>query len=384
MKKYQDKINLKKEQGSFRSLRNIDEIRKQMQQSANGFVNLSSNDYLGLATDLELRKEFLSQLTPEMLRFSSSSSRLLTGNTEEYEIFEKELAQAYHAEAALLFGSGYHANSGIIPAITDEHTLILADKLIHASMIDGIRLSSARFVRYRHNDYAHLEHLIEINHQQYESILIATESIFSMDGDEADLGTLIRLKKKYPNVELYIDEAHAVGLRGKNGLGCCEEQHCIADIDYLIGTFGKALASTGAFLICSAEVRDFLINTVRPFIFTTALPPVNISWSRFIFSHLPDFEKRRIHLRHISGLLHSFLESSGRSNVSTSQIIPFIIGENNKTLEIAEQLQRKGFYVLPIRPPSVPEGTARLRISLSAEHSEQQILQLIEELKQIK
>ena len=178
-------------------------------------LNLSSNDYLGLANDISLREEFLRTLTPETFLPTSSSSRLLTGNFSDYQKLEQQLATMFGTESALIFNSGYHANTGILPAICNTHTLILADKLVHASLIDGIKLSSAKCVRYRHNDISQLQRLIAENHNAYEQIIIVTESIFSMDGDEADLPALIQLKKNYSNILLYIDEAHAFGVRGK-------------------------------------------------------------------------------------------------------------------------------------------------------------------------
>lgn len=379
----EEKLNQRKESGHYRSLFNIDEIREKAIATKGEFINLSSNDYLGLAEDSSLRAAFLETLNASNFRPASSSSRLLTGNTNEYGLFEQELATAFGAEGALLFSCGYHANTGIIPAITDKDTLILADKLIHASMIDGIRMSEAKCIRFRHLDYDQLERLINQHHTAYRSILIVTESVFSMDGDETDLCRLVALKKQYPNVSLYIDEAHSFGVRGENGLGCCEEQHCIADIDYIVGTFGKALASIGAFLICNNTVREYLINSVRPFIFTTALPPVNIAWTRFVFQKLPEFKAYRIHLQNLANQLHKFLATTSQPAISTSHIVPIMIGENKEAIRIAIELQRQGFYILPIRPPAVPEGTARLRISLSAEHTQEQIARLITQLKQL-
>ena len=180
------------------------------------------------------------------------------------------------------FNSGYHANTGILPAVSNAQTLILADKLVHASLIDGIRLSSAKCIRYRHNDASQLQRLVSENHNLYAQIIIVTESIFSMDGDKADLCALVRLKKSYSNVLLYVDEAHAFGVRGEKGLGCAEEQDCINDIDFLVGTFGKAIASAGAYIVCRQVIREYLINKMRTFIFTTALPPVNIQWTAWV------------------------------------------------------------------------------------------------------
>ena len=339
-------------------------------------LNLSSNDYLGLANDIELRRDFLETLTPETFLPTSSSSRLLTGNFTACEQLEQQLAMAFGTEAALVFNSGYHANTGILPAVSNARTLILADKLVHASLIDGIRLSAAKSIRYRHNQYDQLERLIEINHTEYERIIIVTESIFSMDGDEADLHELVRLKKKYANVWLYVDEAHAFGVRGDNGLGCAEEQECISDIDFLVGTFGKALASAGAYIVCRKVIREYLVNKMRTFIFTTALPPVIIQWTSFVFTRLPNFRQRRKKLQLVSSKLKETLEHKGYVCPSSSHIIPMITGESSIAVRKAEELQRKGFYALPVRPPTVPEGTSRIRFSLTAEISEEEIVRL--------
>lgn len=339
-------------------------------------LNLSSNDYLGLANDIELRRDFLETLTPETFLPTSSSSRLLTGNFTACEQLEQQFATAFGTEAALVFNSGYHANTGILPAVSNARTLILADKLVHASLIDGIRLSAAKSIRYRHNQYDQLERLIEINHTEYERIIIVTESIFSMDGDEADLRELVRLKKKYANVWLYVDEAHAFGVRGDKGLGCTEEQECISDIDFLVGTFGKALASAGAYIVCRKVIREYLVNKMRTFIFTTALPPVIIQWTSFVFTRLPNFRQRREKLQLVSSKLKEVLEHKGYVCPSSSHIIPMITGESSIAVRKAEELQRKGFYALPVRPPTVPEGTSRIRFSLTAEISEEEIVRL--------
>lgn len=344
-------------------------------------LNLSSNDYLGLASDVDLRREFLATLTPETFLPSSSSSRLLTGNFTAYQQLEEQLARLFGTEAALTFNSGYHANTGILPAVADAQTLILADKLVHASLIDGIRLSTARCIRYRHNDYHQLERLLHEHSSTYRQVIIVTESIFSMDGDEADLHELVRLKQMYDNVLLYVDEAHAFGVRGTQGLGCAEEQACIADIDFLVGTFGKALASVGAYIVCRQVVREYLINRMRTFIFTTALPPVTVQWTSFVLQRLSGFGRKREHLAHISRLLKEALEQRGFACPSTSHIVPMIAGESGAAIAWAEALQRKGFYVLPVRPPTVPEGTSRLRFSLTAEVTRAEIERLITNLQ---
>ena len=212
----------------------------------------------------------------------------------------------------------------------------------------------------------------------YEKMIIVTESIFSMDGDEADLQALVRLKHDYSNLLLYVDEAHAFGARGEKGLGCAEEQNCINDIDFLVGTFGKAAASAGAYIVCRQTIREYLINKMRTFIFTTALPPVNIQWTAWVLKHFADFRSKREHLLQISRKLKEALTGKGYNCPSVSHIVPMVVGASEDTIRKAEELQRKGFYALPVRPPTVPEGTSRIRFSLTADITEKEIDTLIE------
>ena len=343
-------------------------------------LNLSSNDYLGLAVDMNLRADFLRQISVKDFVPSASSSRLLTGNHPIFDELETELAKLYNAESALLFNSGYDANSGILPAIANnDDTLILADKLVHASLIDGIRLSHAKCIRFRHNDLNHLERLISKNASCYRHIILVTESIFSMDGDEAPLREMVDLKRRYPNIMLYVDEAHAFGLRGSQGLGCCEEAGILPDIDLLVGTLGKAAASAGAFVICAQTIRDYLINHVRPFIFTTALPPFTVAWSLYIVHNLPQMSARRERLSCITKRVHQALATEQVKDISQSHIIPLLIGSSADAMLQADAMQRHGFYILPVRPPTVPEGTARLRLSLRADLTDEETERLIEE-----
>lgn len=369
----QQELQLLKEHSNLRRLPDIVHDGRDVIVGGQRMLNLSSNDYLGLASDRRLREEFLSTLTPDTFMPTSSSSRLLTGNFTVYEELEAELVQLFGTEAALVFNSGYHANTGILPAVSNNRTLILADKLVHASLIDGIRLSAAKCIRYRHNDMLQLSRLLEENHTEYRQIIIVTESIFSMDGDRADLPGLVQLKHKYDNVLLYVDEAHAFGVRGKQGLGCAEEADCIGDIDFLVGTFGKAAASTGAYIVCTRVIREYLVNRMRTLIFTTALPPVNIVWTVFILRKLVDMQDRREHLARISRTLREALQERGYACPSVSHIVPMIVGPSTDTVLRAEALQRHGFYALPVRPPTVPEGTSRIRFSLTAAIKEEEI-----------
>lgn len=376
----QQELQELKEKNNLRKLPAITHEGRNVIVDGQRMLNLSSNDYLGLANDRKLRQEFRETLTTETFLPTSSSSRLLTGNFSIYDRLEQQLADDFGTEAALTFNSGYHANTGILPAVSNTHTLILADKLVHASLIDGIRLSAAKCIRYRHNEYNQLERLLQVNHSEYERIIVVTESIFSMDGDEADLRELVRLKKQYPNVLLYVDEAHAFGVRGQRGLGCAEEQDCINDIDFLVGTFGKALASAGAYIVCRKVIREYLINKMRTFIFTTALPPVTVQWTSFMLERLAGFRQRRETLRFLSNQLREALKNKGYTCPSTSHIVPLITGESCVAIRKAEELQRKGFYALPVRPPTVPEGTSRIRFSLTAEIRESEMEKLINEI----
>jgi 8-amino-7-oxononanoate synthase len=278
----------------------------------------------------------------------------------------------YRADTACVFNSGYHANIGIISALADTHDLVLSDKLNHASIIDGLKLSGARFMRYRHCDYDHLALLLKKHYSQYRRIFLLTESVFSMDGDIADLSRLIELKQQY-NAILIVDEAHAVGVFGKYGGGICETEKVIPEVDIIVGTFGKALASVGAFAVMRSVLKKFLVNKMRSLIFTTALPPIVLNWNRFVLRKVIGMEQERHHVQTLSARLRQDLEGQGLTTGGSSQIIPVVLGENKIAIKTAEKLQRQGFLVFAIRPPTVPPKTARLRLSLSAAMSWQQL-----------
>lgn len=366
--------------GNLRGLPGIELDGKWIHLDEKKMLNLSSNDYLEIASDQKMRQDFLSNLDLDKAIFSSSSSRLLTGNYPVYQKVEHLLTDLYKKESALVFSSGYHMNMGILPAIADKNTLILADKLVHASIIDGIRISSAQCIRYRHQDYRQLEELLDKHHAGFRSMIIVTESIFSMDGDVSPIPLLVQLKKKYPNTFLYVDEAHAVGVRGLNGLGIAEEEDCIPGIDLLCGTFGKAFASMGGFVVCSKIFCDYLINRMRTFIFTTALPPIQLEWSFFVLNQMINMKEERMWLRKSSQTVKEALEEKGFTSTSSSHILPVVIGDSKETILKAGEMQRKGFYMLPVRPPTVPEGTSRLRISLTAGITSAELNQLIQNL----
>ncbi len=366
---FQNHLEKIKQKGIFRELPEIIHQEKYILQGERKMLNISSNDYLGLAGQSSLYEEFTAYYHPGKNIFSASSSRLLTGNYAVYNELESFLATFYEREAALLFNSGYHANVGILPALASASSLILADKLVHASIIDGISLSRARTIRYKHNDYEQLERLLRENAPKHEYVFVVTESIFSMDGDVCDLQRLVSLKKRYPNLLLYVDEAHAVGVRGTTGRGVCEEQQVLPEVDIIVGTFGKALASVGAFAIVNDQLKKMMVNSVRSFIFTTALPPVNICWSKFIMEKLPFMTKEREHLQVLQQCIQEYFP---QKNIS-SHIFPLLIGNSEKSIVVSERLKELGYYALPVRPPTVPDGTARIRISLTAELTAQDV-----------
>lgn len=363
--RYIDKLNKIRESGNYRELREIQNNGFLIHHDGREMLNLSSNDYLGISSNPRMIEEFREETDVKALAYSAASSRLLSGNHEYYTLLENDLCELYGKEAALVFSSGYHANTGILPALAGKRDLIIADKLVHASIIDGLRLSDAEMLRYRHMDYENLRSILSQNREKYENVFIVTESIFSMDGDVVDLLELCDLKKEY-DAFLYVDEAHAVGARGTNGLGCCEEQACVDDIDFIVGTFGKAFASMGAFVVCSGLFKDFLVNTQRTLIFTTALPPVNVAWTRFVLNRIPDFYNYRLKLAEKAQQLRDVLEAREFETRGSSHIVPFLCGSNENSVYMSELLRDNGFFALPVRYPTVPKNEARIRFSLNA------------------
>ena len=381
---FQQQLDNLKQQGQYRQFKQGISSQPYLQLNGIEMLNLASNDYLGLAANLQLREEFF-DLTPLAERqMSASSSRLLTGNFPAYEQLETSMAQAF-GRSVLLFNSGYHMNIGILPALADSKTVIIADKLVHASIIDGIRLSNTSYVRYRHNDLEHLQQLL-VKYQADENIqriIVVTESIFSMDGDETHLGALVALKQQFDKVMLYVDEAHAIGVRGEHGLGCAEQYQVIDQIDLLVGTFGKALASVGGYLVCHPLIREYLINSMRPLIFSTAQPPICMAWTHFIFQKMQEMQEERQQLASLARRCHQGIQALGYACPSSSQIVPVIIGDAAKTVAAAEYVQQKGFYVLPVRPPTVPKNTSRLRICLHQQVSPAQLQQVLDALQEL-
>ena len=338
------------------------------------YVNFASNDYLGISTKSELRKEFLQNADYLM---SSASARLLTGSSPLYKSLEKTISQIFNKEAALIFNTGYQCNLGVISTLIRKGDVVFSDKLNHASIIDGMQLSQGDFYRYRHFDYENLEKILQSKRGQYKRALIVSESVFSMDGDIADIDKLVELKKKY-NCLLMIDEAHAFCAAGDSLAGISYGK----DVDIITATFGKSVGSFGAFCVSSGEIISYLINKARSFIFSTSIPPINIAWSDWLLNAKRDFiisQKQKLQI--LVSDTHKLLGDAGITTPSKSQIIPIIIGTNEKTIEISEKLLSQGYYIPAIRPPTVPEGTSRLRISLTADLNKEEFKQVLNIIK---
>ncbi len=359
---YADIINTLNDNLHLRSIKNFSKKdEKYVYFDEKKLLNLSSNNYLGLADNRRVTEEFMKFIGGKY-SFGSASARLLTGSLPIYKDLERLIAEMYKKESVLIYNSGYHANVGISSAIALKGDVIFSDKLNHASIIDGMQLSKGKFFRYPHNDVENLEKLLIRERKKFNNAIIITESVFSMDGDIADLKTIIELKKKY-NCILVVDEAHAFGVFGEKGLGVSEQLNIISDVDLIVGTFGKAIGSIGAFVAGSKTMIDFLINKSRSFIFSTAIAPINIAYTKWIIENkLPNTVLKRRKMIEL-----------GKKFGSKSHIIPIVFGDNQKTVEMCQILYENGYFTLPIRPPTVPEGTSRIRLSLTTEIDERDL-----------
>jgi len=368
-----DEIKALQGGGLFRSLKRID---------SKEVINFCSNDYLGLSQDLRVIRGAVE--AAQRYGAGNGSARLISGNCPLHEELEAALAAFKGAGAALLFNSGYHANIGVIPALAGEGDLIFSDELNHASIIDGCRLSKAQTVIYRHKDVGHLEDLLKKNPlPSRERVaegrvrVIITESVFSMEGDLAPLEDLKSLAKKQGAL-LYVDEAHAVGVFGERGEGRVGRN----PPEYLVtmGTLGKAFGSYGAFVTGSQALKDYLINKARSFIFTTALPPATVGASLVALTLIQSEPERRQRLwENIRWIQKILLTDQGYSPIFS--IGSMRVGSAEKVMALSQQLLEEGIYLQGIRPPTVPEGTSRLRLTASALHTEVHLEKLAEKLK---
>jgi 8-amino-7-oxononanoate synthase len=334
-------------------------------------VDFSSNDYLGFSKDAEL-KILKDALLKEyrIKQQGSTGSRLITGNSLIHTDCEKQIADFHHAEKALLFNSGYDANTGVLSSVLQRGDVVLYDELCHASIIDGIRLSFAKSFKFKHNDTGHLHDLLEKN-TDAENIYVVTESVFSMDGDCALLKEICGLCKKQ-QAYLIVDEAHAIGVYGDKGRGLCNELNIEQDCFARIYTFGKAMGAHGAAVAGSKELYDYLVNFARSFIYTTALPASSVSLIMAAYSLLQS--KDRTKALHQNILLFNSLTSTFANRInSTSAIHCFLVSGNEPVMAASKKLITAGFDVRPIKSPTVKVGAERLRICLHADNSKQEL-----------
>jgi 8-amino-7-oxononanoate synthase len=330
---------------------------------------LCSNDYLGLAADPRVREA----AAAAALRWGAGSgaSRLISGNMEPHRELEAALAAFKGYERALLFGSGYLANTGTIAALAGPGEVVFSDELNHASIIDGCRLSRAETVVYRHNDVAHLESLLE--GAAGRPALIVTDGIFSMDGDIAPLPELLELARRF-GARLMVDEAHATGALGPGGRGAVAAAGLAGEVDVVMGTMGKALGSYGAYVCASSETVDFLVNRARPFVFSTAPPPPVVGAARAALGVLEAEPERVDRLIANARVLREALAAEGlAAGSSTTQIVPIEVGEAEPTMELCERALERGVFAQGIRPPTVPEGSSRLRFTVMATHRPEEL-----------
>ena len=356
-----NELEILKNKGQLRTIPNI-ESKSDGKIVIDGkeYINFASNDYLGISTKTELEKEFLNN---HFYQLSTASARLLTGSSPEYKALEKTVAQIFNKEAALIFNTGYQCNLGVISALAGRGDVVFSDKLNHASIIDGMQLAQGDFFRYKHFDYDNLERLLKAKRKDYKKAIIVSESVFSMDGDVANIDKLVELKNKYDCL-LMIDEAHAFCAYGNTLAGASY----LKDVDIITATFGKAVGSFGAFCVSSETVISYLINKARSFIFSTYIPPLNIAWSNWLLTEKREYlVEQKNKLNKLTADVHKLMQDRGIETVSTTHIIPIVVGSNDDTVKISEKLRAEGYYIPAIRPPTVPEGTSRLRISLTAD-----------------
>ncbi|MCX4026379.1 8-amino-7-oxononanoate synthase [Endozoicomonas sp. SM1973] len=342
-------------------------------------LNFCSNDYLGLANHPKVVAAL--QQAAEKYGVGSGASHLVNGHSTLHHQLEEALAEFTGRQRALLFSTGYMANVGVISALVEKGDLVLQDKLNHASLIDGGLLSGARFTRYLHNDVASLTKKLQ-QHQAGQQ-LIVTDGVFSMDGDIAPLTEIAALAKQH-NAWLMVDDAHGIGCLGPNGEGAVAEAGLSTDdVPILVGTFGKALGTAGAFVAGDEVLIESLIQFARPYIYTTAMPPAIAAATLASLKLVQTESWRREKLQQNISQFRSGASQLGLQLMeSTTAIQPIVVGDAEAALKLSQQLKSQGVMVTAIRPPTVPAGTARLRITLSASHSEQQVNQLLESLEQ--
>ena len=368
-------LNERRQNNQLRRRHCVEIIEQQLIRVNNKqYVNFSSNDYLGLNNHKAINQALYDGA--KQFGVSSCSSSLVTGYSYAHQALEGEICQWQNKERCLLFSSGFAANLGTLQALKHAGTELYLDKLSHASLIDGERLDSVGnqkpVKRFKHNDSSHLNTLLK---DDLSNQLVVTESVFSMDGDCAPLNRLEQLSSKY-NAMLYVDDAHGLGVLGQKGEGGAS----LCQSDITMGTFGKAIATQGAFIACDESLLDYLVNFSREYIYSTAISPA-IAWSTLTSIKLIQKENwRREKVRELSQIFKNKLDSSITLLPNESSIHAIVIGDEDKALGISETLKKEGFWVSAIRPPTVPKGTSRLRVTICQNHNVKDIIRLAENI----
>ena len=379
---WEAELRRREEAGRLRRLRAVERPAEGRIRTGGRFlVDFSSNDYLGLSRHPALAER--AALFAGRWGTGAGASRLVTGNLEPLEELERKVARAKGAEAALVLASGWQANASVLAALLDPRTLpgeplVFADELNHASMRQGCRTARARVLSYRHLDLDHLESLLRAHAAHAGPRFVLSETVFSMDGDVADVQGLIQLADRY-GAFLYLDDAHATGVLGPDGYGLAGGE--AAEAGLVVGTFGKALGAFGAYVACSRKLRDFLVNRCSGIVYSTALPPPVLGAADAAWELVPSLGAERKRLHENARRLRERLAAAGVDvGRSSTQIVPAILGSDERAVRVAAALEEAGFLALPIRPPTVPEGTSRIRLSACAHHRPDQIDRLADVL----
>jgi 8-amino-7-oxononanoate synthase len=385
---FREQLNALRARSLERKLREIGSAQgPEIQMAGRRLINFSSNDYLGLANDFRLREAALAAI--KEFGVGAGASRLVSGTQSPHVRLESAIAKWKGTDAALCFTSGYAAALGTIPALVTKNDVILLDKLCHASLIDGAKLSGALLRVFPHNHLGKLESHLEWAQREHagKRVLILTESVFSMDGDRAPVRELVELKKRFDAL-LMLDEAHAVGVIGPNGRGLAAAENVNDHVDVQMGTLSKSLGGSGGYVCGSRSLIDWLINRARSFIYSTAPPPgiTAAALAGVSFLTSPEGEERRRLLWERIALMRELLPG-GRLNKkptdAESAIFPWMVGDEQAALDLASALQNEGFLVLAIRYPTVAKASARLRITVTAAHDEDQIRSLCQVIKRL-
>jgi len=341
-------------------------------------LDFSSNDYLDLNLDKKFKKIFTDNIDNNNISFGSCGSRLLGGNHSEIRDFEDEIDEVFKKKS-LVFGSGYDANTTVIETFYSKGDIIFTDRYNHASIYDGLMNSGVKIVRYKHLDYLDLEKKLEKYRNSCKRSLIITESIYSMDGDIVDLDRVVSLKNRYDS-QLYLDEAHSYGVLG---YGLAYTKSLVEDVDFIMLGLGKGGSSNGGILILDDIARSYIINRGRKFIYTTAPSPIQTSWNRYVFKNIPSLECKREKLNLLKKIFYKKLKGKNIETISTEQIISIIIGDNKRCIDISQILRKEGYLVYPIKEPTVPKGTARIRLTLTADMEVEKLEKFVEILEKI-